>query len=107
MMKKLQRKHIFQNTSENFRKLFPRRRNKKTKKWKMFKVMLIFQNSENQVKLCEENLTKKNLYNSLKSMQKRQTPSNDGLTKEFYEMFWTELKEIFVDSVSKPKKKEW
>ena len=39
--------------------------------------------SENQVKLCEENLTEKDLYNSLKSMQSDKSPGNDGLTKEF------------------------
>ena len=61
--------------------------------------------SENQVKLCEENLTEKDLYNSLKSMQSNKSPGNDGLTKEFYETFWTELKEIFVDSVSEAKEK--
>ena len=55
--------------------------------------------SENQAKLCEEYLTKKDLYNSLKSMQIDKSPGNDGLTKEVNEKFWTELKEIFVDSV--------
>ena len=43
--------------------------------------------SENQVKLCEENLTEKDLYKSLKSMQSDKSPSSDGLTKEFYETF--------------------
>ena len=28
-----------------------------------------------------------------------------GLTKEFYETFWNELKEIFIDSVSETKEK--
>ena len=37
--------------------------------------------SENQTKLCEENLTEKDLYNSLKSMQSDKSPGNDGLTK--------------------------
>ena len=32
-------------------------------------------------------------------MQNDESPANDGLTKEFYETFWNELKEIFVDSV--------
>ena len=63
------------------------------------------QNFKNQVRLCEENLTERDLYNSLKSMQSDKSPGNDGLTKEFYETFWTELKEIFVDSVSEAKEK--
>ena len=36
-----------------------------------------------QAKLQEGNLTKKDLYNSLKSMQSDKSPGNDGLTNEF------------------------
>ena len=42
---------------------------------------------ENQAKLCDEDLTEKDLYNSLKSMQSHKSLGNDGLTKEFYETF--------------------
>ena len=59
--------------------------------------------SEDQAKLCEEDLTGKDLYNSLRSMQNDKSPGNDGLTKEFYETFWNDLKEIFVDSVREAK----
>ena len=38
-------------------------------------------------------------------MQNDKSPGNDGLTKEFYVMFWNELKEIFVDSVPEAKEK--
>ena len=51
--------------------------------------------SEDKGKLCQEDLTEKDLCNSLKSIQ------ND----KFYETFWNELKEIFIDSVSKTKEK--
>ena len=34
--------------------------------------------SEDQIKLCEEDLTKKDLYKSLKSMQNDKSPGNDG-----------------------------
>ena len=61
--------------------------------------------SENQKKLCGENLTWKYLYNSLKSMQSDKSPGNDGLTREFHETFRIELKEIFVYSVSEAKEK--
>lgn len=33
------------------------------------------------------------------------SPDNEGLTKEFYETFWEELKKIFVDSVKEAKEK--
>ena len=38
-------------------------------------------------------------------MRSDKSPGNDGSTEEFYETFWTELKEIFVDSVSEAKEK--
>ena len=38
-------------------------------------------------KLCEEDLTEKDLYDSVKSMQNEKSPGNDGLTKEFQETF--------------------
>ena len=60
--------------------------------------------SENQEKNCEQYLTVKDLYNSLKSMESDKSLRNDELTK-FYETFWTELKEVFVDSVSEAKEK--
>ena len=60
---------------------------------------------ENQPKRCEEYLTRKNLYNFLKSMQSDKYPGNDGLKKEIYENFWNELKKIFEDSVPDANKK--
>ena len=36
-------------------------------------------------------------------MQNDKSRGNDGLTKEFYETFWDELKEIFVNSVRQAK----
>ena len=38
-------------------------------------------------------------------MQSHKSPGNDGLTEEFCETFWNELKEIFVESVSEAKEK--
>ena len=61
--------------------------------------------SENKAKLSEEDLTRKDLCNSLKIMQNDRSPGNDGLTKKFYETFWNELKEIFIESVSQTKEK--
>ena len=36
-------------------------------------------------------------------MQNDKSPGNSGLTKEFYETFWDELKKIFVISVREAK----
>ena len=44
--------------------------------------------SEDKSKLCEEDLTEKDLYDSQKSMRNSKSPGNNDLTKEFYETFW-------------------
>ena len=36
----------------------------------------------------------------MKSMKNNKTPGNDGLTKEFYETFWDELKTPLMESVN-------
>ena len=36
-------------------------------------------------------------------MQNDKSLGNDGLTKEFYEIFWDDLKEIFVNSIREAK----
>ena len=74
--------------------LFKKREQKTTAEIKDFlNVIDVSKLSEDQVKLCEEELTEKDLYNSLRSMQNDKSPGNDDLTKEFYETFWDELKE--------------
>ena len=46
--------------------------------------------------LCENDLTEDELLISLKSTQNNKTPGDDGLTKEFYETFWNEIKYVFL-----------
>ena len=41
----------------------------------------------------------------MKSVQNDKSPGMDGLTKEFNEGSWNELKEIFVDFVTEAKEK--
>ena len=43
------------------------------------------------------------LLKALKSMQNNKSPGNEELTKEFYEMFWSEIKHPFMNG-SKGKK---
>ena len=50
-----------------------------------------------QKKKCEEKLTVNERYNSLRSFQKNKTPGNDGLTLEFYLVFWPILGKHLVE----------
>ena len=42
--------------------------------------------------------TGKRILNALKSVPNNKTPGNDGLSKEFYETFWNELKDPLLKS---------
>ena len=46
-------------------------------------------------------VTEKELFEALKSMQNSKSPGNDGLSKEFYETFWEELKKPFMYAIQK------
>ena len=38
-------------------------------------------------------------------MQNNKSPGNDGLTKEFYEGFWDEIKELLIASATEAKQR--
>ena len=43
------------------------------------------------------------MIDALEIFSNNKSPGNDGLTKEFYEAFWNELKELFMNSDSQNK----
>ena len=74
--------HILEHIREFYKTLFKTQEEKtKTEMENFFSDVDILELSEYQVKLCEENLTEKDFYNPLKSMQSNKSPGNDGLTK--------------------------
>ena len=50
--------------------------------------------------ICEGDLNELQLLKALKSMQNDKSPGNDGLTKEFYKIFWNEIKNPFMNSMN-------
>ena len=40
---------------------------------------------------------------ALKSMSNNKSPDNDGLSKQFYEAFWEDIKDVFINSLKKAK----
>ena len=52
---------------------------------------------------CENEITEDNLLLALKSMPNNKTPGNDGLSKEFYEAFWVDIKDVFINSLKQAK----
>ena len=53
--------------------------------------------------ICESGITEKDLIIALKSMPYGKSPGHDGLTKEFYEHFWDDLKFFFINSLKQSK----
>ena len=60
--------------------------------------------SETQKQICEEELTEKDIYESMISFDNNKSPGNDGLTKEFYQTFWQDVKDIFFNSLQEFKR---
>ena len=54
-------------------------------------------------RICKSDLNELELLKAQKSMQNNKSPGNEELTKEFYEMFWSEIKHPFMNG-SKGKK---
>ena len=61
-------------------------------------LVSIPQLTEDQSKDCEFILSEKDLLLVLNSMPNNKSPGNDGLTKEFYEVFWEDLKTPLISS---------
>ena len=60
--------------------------------------------SETQKQIYEEKITEKDIYGSMISFDNSKSPGNDGLTKEFYQTFWQDVKDIFFNSLQEFKR---
>ena len=95
---------ILDHIKDFYETVFKKREQKTTVEIKCFPNAIDVPSlSEDQVKLCKEDLTEKVLWKSLRSMQNDKYPVNNDVKKDFYETIWDELKEIFVDSVKEAK----
>ena len=61
-------------------------------------LVSIPQLTEDQSRNCEFILSEEDLLLVLKSMPNNESPGNDGLTKQFYEVFWVGLKTALISS---------
>ena len=56
--------------------------------------------NEDQSKRCEGLLSEHECYQALKDMDNGKTPGSDGLTSEFYKIFWEVIKQDVVASIN-------
>ena len=61
--------------------------------------------STDQIIICDIELTEKDLYDSMKSMENDKSTGSDGLTKEFYVTLWDDIKATFISSLKQAKEK--
>ena len=54
-----------------------------------------------QSQTCEGQILENELLKALKNMPNNKSSGNDGLTKEFYETFWEDLKKLLCASITK------
>ena len=52
-----------------------------------------------KINKCDHELSEKELYISLMSMQNNKSPGNDGLTKELFVTFWEDIKDFLKTRV--------
>ena len=87
-----------------YKKLFEERlKNDSKKLLKFLKDIPIPSLTKEQKKICEGELRKKEIYQSLINMENNKSPGNNGLTKEFYCTFWNEIKNILINLLRESK----
>ena len=55
---------------------------------------------ETDKEICEGLITELECAKALKDMQNNKSPGSDGITVEFYKMFWNTIKKYYVNSIN-------
>ena len=81
----------------------------KTLRKLLHQVNKLFQNTilpvliQEQNQDCEKEISEKEVTVALKSFSNNESTGNNSLTKKFYKAFWSESKELFMNSISQIK----
>ena len=67
--------------------------------------IIFFDNSlpklnENEQNSCEGQITDLECKTALKDMKNQKSPGSDGITTEFYKIFWNDIKEYYITSIN-------
>ena len=91
---------ILKHAHDFYKNLFQRKSTKSLQSCSKFleKVNTPFLTND-QKTLCDQDITLDELTESLESMKSGKSPGNDGLTIEFYKMFWEHLKSPLLNSL--------
>ena len=59
--------------------------------------------SDENYNICDAEITEDNLLVALKCIAHNKTPGNDGLSKDFYQTFRKDIKDVFINSLKQEK----
>jgi hypothetical protein len=55
--------------------------------------------SELEKKACDKEISEHEILSSLKSLHNGRTPGTDGLSADFYKFFWSDIKNLLINSI--------
>ena len=91
-------KDILNAQSSFFKKLYEKRETQQSS-FNFFNTNMNTLNEIDKVK-CEGILSEYECYISLKGMQNNKSPGSDGITTEFYKIFWNDIKKYLINSLN-------
>ena len=79
-----------------------KKRNDKTETdcYNYLKTLNLPKLTDNESRLCEGKLTKRECWEALQTMESNKSPGNDGLSKEFYVCFFNEIHSYLLQSLN-------
>ena len=98
MKLKQTKKAILTETSKLCKNLYERR-NPQTSIYNFFDDNIQKLN-DTEKRNCEGKITENECLKALKEMKNNKSPGSDGLTVEFYKMFWNTIKQYYVNSIN-------
>ena len=84
---------------QTFYKNLYNKREMSNSKYNFFDQSINKLNNIDQIK-CEGEITESECINALKSMKNPKSPGTDGITVEFYKLFWNNIKEFYVNCIN-------
>ena len=55
--------------------------------------------NENESNSCEEQINEQECIRAIKEMKNQKSPGSDGITAEFYKIFWHDIKDYYLKSI--------
>ena len=84
---------------QSFYKYLYNKRQQNNSKFNFFDESIDKLSNIDQTK-CEGLITESEYLNALKCMKNKKSPGSDGITAEFYKIFWNNIKEFYVNSIN-------